>query len=449
MIEVASEDHIDASVGALEALADALSTSGSNSGDALHISFCHFQHDAFLSPQLQALIALDTDGQTVELQDSTNDLGLSVDELCNMVAEWAAPAEVKNLLTRRALQLRDPGQSTDDFPNKLMISLNVSVETQVTAALSSVATFLGRRQIVRQGIEPGHLPLLPQRAKSTDERATIAVADISRAHGWRQVASQLRERSISQNTPLRVTYRQPAFKAREVALRAPIHRHAYNLLPDVRAAVDKVVARMSRGFHVAGDVSDAMLRQAEDLMEETSWRGYIAHVMRDAFVCGNGVLQLAQHSIGEMVLVSPEAVVDVADHRIRVQIDGTDSWIDRALHVPGARQIGSDLGVSHLEPILQIAHERSLWLDTLLTARAWRASPRTPQTPDIQRFIAQSEPLAVTELGKTASNLESVLGMLTTAFDDPPVDLYFSGHELMAPACDRTVLNGQQPNAKT
>ncbi len=443
LFEVATTEHIHASSSAIREVANEINVEDDTVLGGLHVRLCHFQHDAFLNPILHGFTALALHAERASLPTIPVTGELTDVELLALADGRASLEDIRNIQLRESAQIVDPKAATPATPLRLMVSINNSVDTQIATTLSGVSTLLGRQAMVAGGAADLYLPLLPDRAEALDTTARAEVADKTRAFGWHSVAAQLRERSIAQRTPIRIDYHSPTFTASEVAARVPLMRHVYNIFPEVRAAVDKVVALTARSMHVAGDAPVELLRHAEDLMERASVKAYHAHLIRDVFVCGNGVISFGENPSVDIRLLPPESLLQSRGvNEVQVSEGSQAVWLDRALHLRGSDQIDSEIGVSYLEPFLQIAMERYMWLEAMLISRSWAASSATPRTPHIQQHIRTTEGLAVRGLTKVRHDLEQVLGTLTAEYAAAPADLYFPGHELMQPSVNRVSIYG-------
>jgi hypothetical protein len=447
VLEVATLEHIRASVDAIEDVARAVSVTGDDpSARYLNVRFCHFQHDAFLNPLLHGFTLLPLHASRAKLRDIPGMEGISDSQLLEFTEGWAVAADIANLQAREAALILGPPAATPTQPLRLMVSANDAVSTQISTTLSNVATLLGRQNLVSAGAQNLHLPLLPDRAAAVDVAARSDVHDKTRASGWHSVAGQLREQSIAQGTPIRVSYQSPTFTVDEISARVPLMRHIYNTFPQVRVAVDRVVTLTARGLHVEGDVPEQLLQQAQDLMDRTSIRSFLAHLIRDTFVCGNGILSFGENPTTDVRLIPPESLLESrSPTEVKISIDGSEVWLERALHLRGSDQINSAIGISYLEPFLHHAMQRYMWLDTLIIARSWAISPTSSQIPEIQDHIRNMPPLALRGLQDVQTELNEALGTVTQDFPEPPADLYFPGQQLMQPSVKRVEISDGSP----
>ncbi len=219
--------------------------------------------------------------------------------------------------------------------------------------------------------------------------------------------------------------------AADLALRAPILRRVYNEMPEIRSAIDKVTTMLSQGLMTVGGGSERVAAFVRDLLDVGSTRTYLAHVARDAFVCGNGYLSFGTVPDEDIRLLPPERVTILDSETVRVTDGGTDVIHKPVIHMTGAEQQGSPYGLSVLEPFVHLQNEREAFQETLEIAEVWSQIP----APETARAWARGNvPLARRRLKDIDSKITATLGGPTYLEVQPPADLYFPGHELMAPA---------------
>jgi hypothetical protein len=192
-----------------------------------------------------------------------------------------------------------------------------------------------------------------------------------------------------------------------------------------------VATMMSQSLMTVGGGSEQVAAFARDLLDVGSTRTYLAHLARDAFVCGNGYLSFGTVPDEDIRLLLPEEVTILDSETVRVTSGGSDVIHRRLLHETGAEQQECLYGLSVLEPFVQPQNERELMLERIEIAEAWDKLP----APEPARSQALTlVPLARRRLEVIARNITATLGAPQTLRVEPPADLYFPGHELMAPA---------------
>ena len=101
------------------------------------------------------------------------------------------------------------------------------------------------------------------------------------------------------------------------------------------------------------------------------------------------------------------------------------------MHMTGGEQLNSPYGLSILEPFVGLQLDREIHQLSLEIAEAWAHGP----VPEEARARAQENvPLARRRLEDIARQVTQTLGGTAHLRAEPPADLYFPGHELMAPA---------------
>ena len=263
-----SRPHLDASVSALEELAGLVTTTGeADPSRTLRLRLGHLDHGGFLTHLLHG---------------------------------FPIP------------QIRPDGLiSTGDGTAEVMyaIIINQTLEVQLRTALASVASYLARQAIIRRVLASDQdATNLDQLVADMDAQAELSLDDALRVHDWRAAAVDIRERAIAADVSLRVRFSSPLLDADEVRRRVPVMRHVYNQVAIAREAIDRVAAALSVGLTVGGDgASEAALTAAREILDVGEVRRYSAHVARDAFVCGNGFLEI-QPPPASVRLLRPEDV---------------------------------------------------------------------------------------------------------------------------------------------
>ncbi len=218
---------------------------------------------------------------------------------------------------------------------------------------------------------------------------------------------------------------------RDLAMRAPILRRVYNEMPEVRLAVDKAATLLSQGLTAVGTGSEQVASFARDLLDVGSTRTDLAHLARDAFVCGNGYLTFGEVPDEDIRLLRPEQVTILGPTTVLVADGGTRAVHRHVMHMTGGEQLNSPYGLSILEPFVNLQLDREIHQLSLDIAEAWAYGP----VPEVARVRAQENvPLARRRLEHIGRQVTQTLGGTAHLRTEPPADLYFPGHELMAPA---------------
>lgn len=399
--------HMAASVSALTELARLSSADSGQSGTRpLHVRLSHFEHGAALSLQLFGFAVLPATGEPV-----------------------IRPTPPGMAAKPPAAGLRSPEAVSAEDPLIYAVIANHSVPVQIEHTLGTLAMLVARQELVSEGRL--NIPEIEQLAAEVDTRATTAVTDTLRSQGWRAAAQAISARSAAARLPLAVTYSPVLMDASVLALRAPILRHVYNEMPEVRSAIDKVATMLSQGLITVGSGSERTAAFARDLLDVGSTRTYLAHLARDAFVCGNGYLSFGTVPDEDVRLLPPEQVTILDSETVRVTDGGTGVIHRPVLHVTGAEQQGSPYGLSVLEPFVHLQSEREIFQESLEMAEAWQ---EIPAPENARTWALGNVPLARRRLKDADERIMATLGATALLEVQPPADLYFAGHERMASA---------------
>jgi hypothetical protein len=401
--------HMAASASALTELARLTSADpGQRGARPLHVRLSHFEHGAALSLQLFGFAVLPATGEPV-----------------------IRPTPPGMAAKPPAAGLRSPEAVSAEDPLIYAVVANHSVAVQIEHTLAMLAMLVARQEFISGG--GLDIPEIDRLAAEVDTRATTAVRDTLRSQGWRAAAQAISARSAAAGLPLAVTYSPVLMDASALALRAPILRHVYNEMPVVRKAIDKVATMLSQGLMAVGSSSgsERVAAFARDLLDVGSTRTYLAHLARDAFVCGNGYLSFGTVSDEDIRLLQPEQVTILDSETVRVADGGTDVIHRPVMHVTGADQQGSPYGVSVLEPFVHLQNEREIFQESIEMAEAWN---QIPAPEDARSWALRNVPLARRRLKDIDDRIAATLGGPTHLEVEPPADLYFPGLELMTPA---------------
>lgn len=418
----ASAAHIAASVSALRELAELVTAQDRQAGTRpLYVRLSHVDHGAFLTLLLYGFSITPATGRVV-----TRPMVPLLDE---------SP--------RTAAAMLSPDACTQDQPLSQAVVANHPVGMQIDSVLAGLSTLTARQQLVSSSAAGA--PDLDQRAAGADVDAVTAMKDMVRIKGWRAAAEAIGVRARAAGFPLVVTYDRVLLGRGAIADRAPILRRVYNEVRAARKAVDKTVALLSQGLFSVGGTSQAMAAFGRDLLDLTANRTYLAHLARDAFVCGNGYLSFGAVPDEDVQLLPPESVTILTETTVRLDHGDEHSIHDKVLHLTGAEQLSSPYGVSMLEPFVQPLLQRELMQHLIDTAQAWDR----PEVPDQYRQDAAARvPMAHRALAAIENNFEQLSGAAAALRVDPPPDLYFPGHDRMAHAAEGLALvTDEPPNA--
>jgi hypothetical protein len=407
--------HMAASASALTELAR-VATADFSQRDArpLYVRLSHFEHGAFLSPLLFGFWVLSTTGELVTRP---------------------TPPRMEGRPPLPAAHLRSVDAASPEHPSIYAVVANHPVPVQIEHTLAALSSLVARQEFVGAGISDV-VTEIDRLTAEVDTRAITVVTDTLRSQGWRAAAEAVRARSEAAGLPLVVMYDPVLMDQVTLALRAPILRRIYNELPAVREAVDKVATIHSQGLKTVGVGSERAAAFARDLLDVGSTRTYLAHLARDAFVCGNGFLAFGAVPDEDIRLLPPELVrilEPVGPGILSVAVGDAGVIHKPVLHVTGAEQRESSYGLSVLEPFVQVQCEREVMLDLLEVAKAWDR----PDVPELYRSDALKKvPLARRVLASLESKVVTMLGGPRTLRVQPPADLYFPGYEGMAPVAN-------------
>lgn len=437
--------HLENSAAALTEVCLALNpTQASRAGRPVHYRVGHFEHGSLLTHLLHTFTLLPLGAVSRPGRDIVGLEEMPPDFSATALEGWAGRSEVDDILTSTTAELVGPLDSDAEHPLTNAVVANLSVEEQIFAVLVGVASLLGRTKVVDENLLKGGVERFGPAAEESDERAKAAVRDAVRARGWRRTAEQLMSQAELQGIRLSTTYCAPLMSPHEIAGRVELARYTYNSFPLVRTTVDKTVAVTARGMRVKGRSTDAVMRYAEDLIDSSHSERFFAHLIRDAIVCGNGVIDWGMDPTADLRLVRPETIIyaDRTSAVVREQGSSDGVQLSSVLHLTGSDQIGSTVGASTLEPFVQLATNRSLFLSSLLQARVMKLA-KTTQNRAMQEHARQLESVAVAQLAAVDAAVPAIVGSATTNLPEPPHDLYFPGYERMGPAFSKVRISNQ------
>ncbi len=437
--QAATPEHVAASVEALAQVAQAVSVHGLAAGtQPQYMRLCHYEHGYFLHPALFGFPVLGVTGEMVDVRQKPT-LPRAVREAVaeewrsNGLYDYLEPAEASE-----ALVLRTPDATFENDPFTYAIVINHPVERQIQAALAALDGGLARRKVTAAALASGEISSLDLEIAVADEKSQANIADSIRRNGWQATAEHIRDRSIAESAPLVVTYDSPLFSREQLAQRVPALRRVYNEVPLVRGAVDKVAGLLSQGMTIVGDTSDRMLRSSLDMLDVGATRTYLAHLVRDAFVCGNGCLRFGRLPDSDIRLVVPEQLSLQAENRAVFP----QSEDEHVLHVKGSDQLGSLYGASAIEPFIAHLAKRDTFISTLYMSRTWQLWKDVPS--EHVEYAIQMEPFARRNIDEIERDIALILGDVTKDILAPPPNLYFIGRVRMEPTVSRFVSGGNR-----
>lgn len=414
-------EHMRASAAALTELAR-LVTVDAHARDArsLYVRISHFEHGGVLSLELFGFPVLPAAGQSVSIP---------------------VPPGMKE--KPPAVGLCPPEEASAEAPMIYAVVANHPVPVQIEHALAWLASLMARQEFISAGksIDVAEIDRL---AAAVDTQAMTSVTDMLRTQGWRAAARALSARSSAAGVPLVVTYSPVLMDPAALALRAPILRRVYNEMSAVRTAIDKVAATLSQGLTMVGGGSEQIGAFVRDHLDVGSTRTYMAHLARDAFVCGNGYLSFGSMPDEDICLLLPENVSILDADTVRVCDGGVEAAYEHVFHETGAEQCGSPYGLSVLEPFVSLQVHRELMLQTIEFAEAY-AQPSMPES--VRTRALENVPLARRALESAENQIAAMLGGPRALQTNPPADLYFPGHEFMAPAAPGLMLVTGEPSS--
>lgn len=410
----ATATHLEASVAALQRLAERVTARDVRAdAEPVHIRLAHMEHGAFLTTQLFGTNVLPFTGRTLPERD---------------FGVYSLPP---------AALLSDPYAATPQEPFTYVIVANHPVAAQVETALTALAGLLARREVTDRARQ-GDLTRVDEAASTADEQAHRTVQDAIRSRGWEAAADALRERAIVTGRPFVVRYDRMVLEPEAVRRRVPILRHVYNAMPEARTAIDKVATVLSQTMQVMGGGTYEIGAYGRTLLDVGAMRTYLAHLARDAFVCGNGYLSFGTAPDEDLRLLRPEHTWMIGDDRAVTFEDGKEVEHGSVMHQTGARQMNGSCGLSVLEPYVMLLLHRQNAQPTLLMEQ-YIAEQEAPSTQELERSRASAD-LGRRMLAFAEEQAKTLLGGPSALEVDVPVDLYFPGHADMAPAAEAITL---------
>lgn len=327
-----------------------------------------------------------------------------------------------NLYPVAESEVGDPFEA--GLPVRFVVVVNQPVAVQIESVITALSMLVAR-QAKMASVQSGEVPDIDRIAAETDEVAHNQVVDVLR-HGWRAAAETVARQAVASGFALRVSYEQAAVAAREdVARRMQVLRRAYNELPIARDAVDRFVSAIApRGQIVAGpEVPEAVRAFAQQELALGSIRQYLAEVLRDALVTGNGYLAFGRTAPVVAYALRPDTAVDLGDD---MAAPGANSSPVRALHLRGLEQPGSRYGLGVLELALSRLQQSDVFSASASFARQVLA---TPSRAENHGWATRTLALCQRVNADGDRGLRQVLAPILTLLPEPVPDLYFEGRE--------------------
>jgi hypothetical protein len=183
-----------------------------------------------------------------------------------------------------------------------------------------------------------------------------------------------------------------------------------------------------------GGGSAEVARFAQDHLDLGLSRSYLAHLARDALVCGNGYLSYGSVPDEDTRLLLPENVTISTDGSYVERTSDGDVTHRRVIHIKGATQPESPYGLGILEPLIvfQVQKEQALhWIDR---AHIWQAEGVPAEHV---KWALNLVPLANRTLATVDDRTREILGPVyakNALKVRVPDDLYLKGAEVIGPA---------------
>ncbi|MDC8973171.1 hypothetical protein [Mycobacterium marinum] len=406
-----TSSHVSASSDALTSLASHISAGTSpDDGDCQHVRLGLYEHGAFLNPILHGFVLYFATGE-------------------------AEPQRKIPLLDALppAHSLFIPTATNQERPLTYAIVANNPVEIQIKHTLATLARLIARRTLTARILNDGVVENLPQLAEESDLKSDNQIADTMRSEGWIGAAQLVAARAEASGMPLHVSFATSLMTREQIANQAPILRRVYNDSPVIRESIDKVSILLSRGMTVSGGPTQRAVSFVRDYVDIGLIQNYLAHLARDAHVCGNGYLSFGAIPDQGVRLLLPEKVtIDNNAFYFEDRNQRTDIHAN-VCHIRGADQQQSAYGLSVLEPFVGLQLEREQWATRVATAAAWD----TPEVPRREReYAAMMGQLGEAFLASYDHRCRHILGAPAAMDIEIPPDLYFSGHRDMKPAAE-------------
>jgi hypothetical protein len=415
----ATGSHISASMTALDELSSLVSTQSAEGASGQHVRLSLFDHGSCLNHLLFGFA-----------------LRLSLGRIITPPPGPLLPAP-------QAEHLVQGPATTEESPLLYAVIANHPVEVQIQHTISFLARLVGRRTIT-QAVVSESLSQIDSVGSHVDAEADREVTDLLRAEGWKAAAKAVKVRAEASGRPLVVRSGAALLTSEQLRLQIPIVRRVYNQSAQVRRAIDILATLMSQGMMTVGGGSAGIAGFVRDQLDLGLNRTYLAHLVRDAYVCGNGYLAFGPVPDEDMRLLLPEAVT-IKDDGSFVEATATGAVVHshkHVLHVTGATQAHSRYGVSLLEPLVSLQAHREIAEGIFSRADAWD-NDAVPE--DSRKYALEMKPLGQRIAAMVERDTEAILGPTLTTNSlrvQVPEPLYFSGFEEMQPAAQGIAISG-------
>lgn len=407
---------------ALNELASLISTSASEDPTGQHVRLALFDHGSCLNQLLFGFAVHAGLGKTVTPPASP----------------LLPPPVAEHLIQGPA--------ATADHPLIYAVVANHPIEIQIQHTIAFLARLVARRTITQRGLSEV-ISEIDSVASQVDAEADKEVADLLRAEGWRAAARAVRVRAEASGRALVVSSSVPLFTEAQLKLQIPIVRRVYNESEQIRGAIDILATMMSQGMMLVGGGSAEVAGFARDHLDLGLNRTFMAHVVRDAFVCGNGYLVLGPVPDEDMRLLLPESVT-IRDDGCYEEVTMSGIVVHRGkyvLHVKGASQAHSRYGVSLLEPFVMLQAQREIAEGIIQRAVEW---DNDAVPTEARRHAQNMWPLGDRILAQVELDTDAILGpvLATNSLHvDVPDPLFFKGFEDLQPAAKGIAIDGSLP----
>ena len=382
-------EHIEASTSVLTSIAERASSNPPSSDPSpIRVRVGHIDHGAFLSLSLNLFALYNVeDGRLVDVRQERGEVIVAV-------------------------------------------VVNQPIELQIRSFLRFLSDLTARQTVVRSRVLEGKIGSIDAEVQAADAGADRIIDDRLRGGGdWRSAAAEIAQRAQNAGFGLKITFSAPLLEVDELYPRLPLLRTIYNTEPTVRLAVDKAVAQLALPFRLEGsDLPDTVMNQARNAMEFGQIKRFVAHLARDAFVCGNGYLTFGSERMPQPTLLQPDRVRMVRSEEYEA-LDNAGGWRlieGHVLHFRGAHQVNSPYGISVLEPFISIVGQRDVMLAVKQDIEAFEREAALGQGPAIRAWADEVSPLADRTIAEVPGRISEVLGGGFERYPDPDVDeLYF------------------------
>jgi hypothetical protein len=401
---------------------------------ALYVRIGHYDQPGFLNPLLFGfwIMPLLLSDEAPLSVPGLEQLGMAWAE--DELREWVPPEELRRLISEPGVKVHSPNESTEERPSLWACVLNTSIESQIESTLISLAMLIERQELVVNTRQTS-VAVLPDEAARVDGETIKLIGDEVRSNGWVSATRAIRARAEAAGCSIHVEYRNPLMELHEARARMPLTRHVYNTLPGAKEFIDRIVNSLTQGWAIAGPVPEQLLQRTRDMLDGAGIPSLIAHCVRDAFVCGVGVLYIGSVPLRDPWLLRPEEVEEFDGNSATQVIDGKKEVIRPVVAMQGASQLDSSVALSLLEPLVLNAANRDLFLQILLNTRIVK-KVGSSLPPQVRQWAETTEPLAIGQLTAFAKS-DHVFHPATLKLPPLSKELYSAGFELMEPAVSR------------